>query len=49
MVRDAFGANSLTNLGGAKAFKRVAKDDESATSPGDVLRELFIEPGPPSS
>ena len=33
-------------LGGAKAFKRVAKDDESATSPGDVLRELFVEYGP---
>ena len=33
-------------LGGAKAFKRVAKDDENATSPGDVLRELFVEYGP---
>ena len=33
-------------LGGAKAFKRVAKDDEKATSPGDVLRELFVEYGP---
>ena len=27
-------------LGGVKAFARIAKDDEKATSPGDVLREL---------
>jgi len=33
-------------LGGKKAFARVAKDDERATSPGDVLRELFVEYGP---
>jgi predicted AAA+ superfamily ATPase len=33
-------------LGGAKAFSRIAKDDEMATSPGDVLRELFLEYGP---
>jgi predicted AAA+ superfamily ATPase len=33
-------------LGGKKAFARVAKDDEKATSPGDVLRELFVEHGP---
>jgi predicted AAA+ superfamily ATPase len=33
-------------LGGAKAFARIAKDDEQATSPGDVLRELFVEHGP---
>lgn len=33
-------------LGGKKAFKRVAADDEKATSPGDVLRELFVEYGP---
>jgi len=33
-------------LGGPKAFARIAKDDESATSPGDVLRELFVEYGP---
>jgi predicted AAA+ superfamily ATPase len=33
-------------LGGKKAFARVAKDDEKATSPGDVLRELFREYGP---
>ncbi|MCA9233262.1 MAG: DUF499 domain-containing protein, partial [Planctomycetales bacterium] len=29
-----------------KAFKRIQADDERATSPGDVLRELFIEYGP---
>ncbi len=29
-----------------KAFARIAKDDERATSPGDVLRELFKEYGP---
>jgi predicted AAA+ superfamily ATPase len=33
-------------LGGKKAFTRVAADDEKATSPGDVLRELFLEYGP---
>jgi predicted AAA+ superfamily ATPase len=33
-------------LGGKKAFARIAKDDENATSPGDVLRELFVEYGP---
>ncbi len=33
-------------LGGKKAFARLAADDEKATSPGDVLRELFIEYGP---
>ncbi len=33
-------------LGGKKAFARVAKDDEKSTSPGDVLRELFKEHGP---
>ena len=33
-------------LGGKKAFARVKADDEKATSPGDVLRELFIEYGP---
>ncbi len=33
-------------LGGKKAFARVAKDDEHATSPGDVLRELMVEHGP---
>jgi predicted AAA+ superfamily ATPase len=33
-------------LGGPKAFARIAKDDERATSPGDLLRELFVEYGP---
>jgi predicted AAA+ superfamily ATPase len=33
-------------LGGKKAFERVRADDEKATSPGDVLRELFKEYGP---
>ncbi len=29
-----------------RAFNRLAADDEKATSPGDVLRELFVEYGP---
>ena len=33
-------------LGGKKAFARVRADDEKATNPGDVLRELFKEYGP---
>jgi predicted AAA+ superfamily ATPase len=33
-------------LGGRPAFERVRLDDEQATSPGDVLRELFNEYGP---
>jgi len=33
-------------LGGKKAFARIRADDEKATSPGDVLRELFMEYGP---
>ncbi|HPW21248.1 MAG TPA: Swt1 family HEPN domain-containing protein [Vicinamibacterales bacterium] len=33
-------------LGGRKAFARVAKDDEKATSPGDVIRQLLVEHGP---
>lgn len=32
-------------LGGKPAYARIAKDDENATSPGDVLREQFIEGG----
>ncbi len=32
--------------GATKAFARVKADDEKATSPGDVLRELFKEYGP---
>ena len=33
-------------LGGRKAFDRIAADDERATNPGDALRELFNEYGP---
>jgi predicted AAA+ superfamily ATPase len=33
-------------LGGKKAFARIAEDDRNATSPGDALRELFKEYGP---
>jgi hypothetical protein len=33
-------------LGGKSAYDRIAKDDESATNPGDRLRELFVEYGP---
>ncbi|HOD81284.1 MAG TPA: Swt1 family HEPN domain-containing protein [Phycisphaerae bacterium] len=33
-------------LGGKKAYARLKADDEKATSPGDVLRELFVEYGP---
>ena len=33
-------------LGGGKAFARIAADDEKATSPGDALRELFKDYGP---
>jgi predicted AAA+ superfamily ATPase len=33
-------------LGGKKAYARVKADDENATNPGDVLRELFKEYGP---
>lgn len=33
-------------LGGKKAFAKIAADDSKATSPGDRLRELFKEYGP---
>ncbi|HHO48401.1 MAG TPA: ATP-binding protein [Desulfobacteraceae bacterium] len=33
-------------LGGRKAFAKIQKDDERATSPGDRLRELFNEYAP---
>ena len=33
-------------LGGKEAFARIQADDEKATSPGDALRELFIQYGP---
>jgi len=45
MVRTLWGELAW-QLGGKKAFERVRADDEKATSPGDVLRELFIEYGP---
>ena len=45
MVRTLWGELAW-QLGGKKAFARVAADDEKATSPGDVLRELFNEYGP---
>jgi len=32
--------------GSEEAFARVAADDEKATSPGDVLRELMVDYGP---
>jgi predicted AAA+ superfamily ATPase len=33
-------------LGGKKAYARIKKDDENATSPGDAVRQLFGEYGP---
>lgn len=33
-------------LGGKQSFARIKADDENATNPGDVLRELFKEYGP---
>ena len=33
-------------LGGIEAYSRIAADDEKATSPGDILRELFNKYGP---
>jgi predicted AAA+ superfamily ATPase len=45
VVRTLWGEPAY-QLGGSKAFARIAKDDERATSPGDVLRELFVEYGP---
>ncbi|MBI2800244.1 MAG: ATP-binding protein [Gammaproteobacteria bacterium] len=33
-------------LGGKAAYARIKDDDENATNPGDVLRELFKEYGP---
>jgi predicted AAA+ superfamily ATPase len=33
-------------LGGKKTFDRIRADDEKATNPGDVLRQLFNEQGP---
>jgi len=45
MIRTLWGELAW-QLGGKPAFQRVRVDDEKATSPGDVLRELFIEYGP---
>ena len=33
-------------MGGGAAYQRIARDDEHATSPGDVLRQLLVEHGP---
>ena len=33
-------------LGGREAYDRIRADDEKATSPGDVLRDLFNDYGP---
>lgn len=33
-------------LGGAEAYSQVKIDDEKATSPGDMLRKLFVDYGP---
>jgi predicted AAA+ superfamily ATPase len=45
MVRTLWG-ELARQLGGKRAFERVRADDENATSPGDVLGELFKEHGP---
>ncbi|MFH1866161.1 MAG: DUF499 domain-containing protein, partial [Candidatus Eisenbacteria bacterium] len=45
VVRTLWGEMAY-QLGGKKAFARVKADDENATNPGDVLRELFKEYGP---
>jgi predicted AAA+ superfamily ATPase len=33
-------------LGGKPAYERIKADDENATNPGDLLRELLVEYGP---
>ncbi|MCL4784604.1 MAG: DUF499 domain-containing protein [Bryobacterales bacterium] len=45
IVRTLWGEMAY-QLGGKKAFARVKADDEKATSPGDMMRELFKEYGP---
>jgi predicted AAA+ superfamily ATPase len=45
VVRTLWGEMAY-QLGGKKAFARIKADDEKATSPGDVMRELFKEYGP---
>jgi len=45
VVRTLWGEMAY-QLGGKKAFARIKADDEQATSPGDIMRELFKEYGP---
>ncbi len=45
VVRTLWGEMAY-QLGGKKAFDQIKADDEKATSPGDKLRELFVEYGP---
>jgi len=45
IVRTLWGEMAY-QLGGKKAFARIKADDEKATSPGDIMRELFKEYGP---
>lgn len=45
IVRTLWGEMAY-QLGGKKAFARIKEDDEKATSPGDIMRELFKEYGP---
>ncbi len=45
VVRTLWGEMAY-QLGGKNAFSRVKADDEKATNPGDVLRELFKAYGP---
>jgi predicted AAA+ superfamily ATPase len=45
VVRTLWG-ELVYQLGGKKAFARIAADDEKATSPGDILREILVEYGP---
>jgi len=45
IVRTLWGEMAY-QLGGKKAFARIKADDENATSPGDIMRELFKEYGP---
>ncbi|MCC6474792.1 MAG: DUF499 domain-containing protein [Burkholderiales bacterium] len=40
------GQSAVGSKEAKKAFARLKADDEKATSPGDVLRELFVEYGP---
>ena len=42
----AVGLWTRWNQGSEEGFSRIAADDELATSPGDVLRELMNEYGP---